>query len=153
DLPQGQRDSLEVVRNSAKALVDIVNDALDLARVEAGRLELGSAPMDLRLLAEEVAELLQPRAAALGVDLAVRWQPGGPQLLLGDEGRWRQILLNLAGNAIKFSRGGYVLIDIAVQPAPAGARTRVVARVEDDGKGIDAAVLPRLFQRFEQGSA
>jgi signal transduction histidine kinase/ActR/RegA family two-component response regulator len=153
DLPPAQRDSIEVVRNSAKALVDIVNDALDLARVEAGRLELGSAPMDLRLLAEEVAELLQPRAGARGVDLAVRWQPGGPQQLLGDEGRWRQILLNLVGNAIKFGRGGFVLIDIAVQPAPAGARTRVVVRVEDDGQGIDPAVLPRLFQRFEQGGA
>jgi two-component system sensor histidine kinase/response regulator len=147
------RDSLEIVRTSALALVDIVNDALDLARVEAGRLELTDEPFDLRRLAEEVVELLSPRAAEHGVELVARWQPGGPNSLRGDAGRWRQVLVNLTGNALKFTPSGHVLIDIAAVPTADGRRAVVTARIEDSGKGIPADVLPRLFQRFEQGGA
>ena len=147
------RENLEVVRSSALAIVEIVDDALDLARVEAGRLSLADEPMDLRLLCEEVAELLAARARSRDVELVMRWQPGGPSQLRGDGGRWRQVLTNLAGNAIKFAGGGHVLIDVAVAPAGVGATTEVVVRIDDSGPGIPADVLPRLFQRFEQGGA
>jgi signal transduction histidine kinase/CheY-like chemotaxis protein len=153
DLSTEQRENLEVVRNSAKAIVDIVNDALDLTRVEAGRLELSDAPFDLRRLAEEVVELLAPRADQHGVELVTRWAPSGAPMLVGDQGRLRQLLINLTGNAIKFAAGGCVLLDISVANAAPGEKAAVVIRVEDDGKGIAADVLPRLFQRFEQGSA
>jgi two-component system, sensor histidine kinase and response regulator len=147
------RDSLEIVRTSALALVDIVNDALDLARVEAGRLELTDEAFDLRRLAEEVVELLSPRATEHGIELVARWQPGGPNRLRGDAGRWRQVLVNLAGNALKFTPGGHVLIDVAVVPTADGRRAVVTARIDDSGKGIPTDVLPKLFQRFEQGGA
>lgn len=153
DLSAEQRENLEVVRNSAKAIVDIVNDALDLTRVEAGKLELSNAPFDLRRLAEEVVELLQTRAEQHGVELVTRWAPSGPSMLVGDQGRLRQLLINLTGNAIKFAAGGYVLLDISVANAAPGERAAVVIRVEDNGKGIAADVMPRLFQRFEQGGA
>ena len=153
DLTAEQRDSLEIVRNSASSLVDIVNDALDLSRVEAGRIELTHEPFDMRRLVEEVVELLQPRAARNDIELTMRWQPDGPTMLVGDAARLRQILINLGGNAIKFSPGGSVMLEVAVAPAAAGSPTRVTIRVDDDGKGIPADVVPRLFQRFEQGGA
>ena len=153
DLPPEQREELTIVHGSAAAMVAIVNDSLDLDRIEAGRLSLCDEPMDLRRLAEEVIELLTQRATAADVELVLRWRPGGPHHLRGDAGRWRQVLTNLVGNAIKFASGGHVLLDVDVAATAVGEPAAVTIRIDDSGPGIHPDVLPRLFQRFEQGTA
>lgn len=153
DLPQQAREEIAVIHGSASAMVAIVNDSLDLDRIEAGRLALVDEPMDFRRLAEEVVEMLTSRATQQGVELAMSWRPGSPQLLRGDSGRWRQVLTNLVGNAIKFARGGHVLLEVAVDDAPIGQRANAVIRIDDSGGGIAPDVLPRLFRRFEQADA
>lgn len=153
DLPPQVQEELSVIHTSAAAMVAIVNDSLDLDRIEAGRLLIATEPMDLRRLAEEVIEMLTSRAAKDHIELAMRWRPGGPRHLRGDAGRWRQVLTNLVGNAIKFASGRHVLLELEVAPAAAGERTDVTIRIDDSGPGIPPDVLPRLFRRFEQADA
>jgi CheY-like chemotaxis protein/anti-sigma regulatory factor (Ser/Thr protein kinase) len=122
----------------------LVNDALDLARIEAGKLTLEEAPFDLHELLDEVAALLQPLAQAKGLAFRLQRAPGTPRALRGDAARVRQILLNLAGNAIKFTQAGEVCL--RSDAAADGVRFEV----SDTGEGMDAAQLARLFRRFEQ---
>jgi CheY-like chemotaxis protein len=122
-----------------------VNDTLDLARIEAGRLLLQDEAFDLAALATDVGQLLRPNAQAKGLDFAVQLAPGLPPRVRGDESRLRQILLNLGGNAIKFTERGRVTLTL--RPLPGGG---VQFDVEDTGIGLDEAQQRRLFQRFEQ---
>ncbi len=144
-----QRDFAETSRSSAEALLAIINDILDFSKIEAGKLTIEPLPFDLRVAVEEVAELLSARAADKGLEMVVRYAPGTPHRLIGDPGRIRQILLNLAGNAIKFTERGHVFIAV---DAPAVGETDVLVRmsVEDSGIGIPAEKLPLLFNRFQQ---
>jgi signal transduction histidine kinase/CheY-like chemotaxis protein len=148
DLAPRQREFVEAAERSAKSLLVLVNDLLDFSKLEAGRVELERIPVDLRLLVEDVAELLAPQAAANGIELAVRYVPGTDRYFVGDPGRLRQIVMNLAGNAVKFTPSGYVLI--TVEPGPGGA---VSISVEDTGIGIPEAARGRLFQKFEQADS
>ncbi|MEO8159827.1 MAG: two-component regulator propeller domain-containing protein [Arenimonas sp.] len=143
-LQSRQRQQVQAIQRAGEHLLRLVNDALDLARIEAGKLILEDAPFDLHELLDEVAALLQPLAQARSLGFALQRAPGTPHALRGDAGRLRQILLNLGTNAIKFTGQGEVALRCA--PVPAG----VLFEVSDTGEGMDPAQLSRLFRRFEQ---
>lgn len=148
ELQPKQRAQVEAIQGAGRHLLRLVNDALDLARIEAGKLVLEDAPFDLQALLRELAGLLRPLAQAKDLGFALRCHPGTPAWLRGDATRVRQILLNLAGNAIKFCSRGGLSIDIAPR-LPVG----IVIEVRDTGPGLAAEQQARLFQRFEQGAA
>ncbi|MBS0461739.1 MAG: response regulator [Proteobacteria bacterium] len=142
-----QRARAQAIDDAGRHLLRIVNDALDLARIEAGKLALEVAPFDPRALLADIEALLRPQAAAKGLSLDTHVAADVPRGLLGDAGRVRQIVLNLAHNAVKFSdRGG---ARIAFTRDPDGALRITVI---DSGPGMTAQQADRLFARFEQGA-
>jgi signal transduction histidine kinase/CheY-like chemotaxis protein len=144
-----QRDFAETSKSSAESLLSIINDILDFSKIEAGKLNIEPLPFDLRVAVEEAADLLGTRAWEKGVELVVRYAPDAPSRLIGDPGRIRQVLLNLAGNALKFTEHGHVLIAVdAPEIIEDVAQVRIM--VEDTGIGIPADKLPMLFHRFQQ---
>jgi signal transduction histidine kinase/CheY-like chemotaxis protein len=147
-----QREYSETVRSSAEALLAILNDILDFSKLEAGRMSIENAPFDLERVAVEVLELLQPKALAAGIELVLRFDPATPCGVVGDSGRVRQVLMNLVGNAVKFTPSGHVLVDISAAPARDGLLQYRCA-VSDTGVGIPAERLPQLFQKFSQADA
>jgi signal transduction histidine kinase len=144
ELGPRQRGQVEAIHRAGEHLLRLVNDALDLARIEAGKLVLEDAPFDLHELLDEVGALLQPLAQARRLGFTLVRMPGTPRVLQGDAGRVRQILLNLGSNAIKFTDAGEV--SLHCHPAASGVRLEV----RDTGEGMDAEQLSRLFRRFEQ---
>ncbi len=154
--PKGQlRQYLLKIRTSAQHLMGIINDILDLAKIEADKVELETKPFEVEAVLRDSADILVTRAFENGNELVLSVQPGLPPRLLGDALRLKQILVNLGGNAIKFTRNGTV--HLAVLRAedgqlPEGAVTLRFA-VSDTGIGIDAAVLPRLFESYVQADA
>jgi signal transduction histidine kinase/DNA-binding response OmpR family regulator len=152
DLDAVQREYAETVRDSADGLLTILNDILDVSKLEAGRMVLEPAPFDLRVAAEEVMDLLAPRASEKGLELALRWAPGAPTRFVGDPGRVRQVVVNLVGNAVKFTDRGSVLLDVDATPIE-GGRARVRVRVVDTGIGIPKDKLSVLFSPFTQVDA
>jgi signal transduction histidine kinase/CheY-like chemotaxis protein len=141
-----QRGQVEAIQGAGRHLLRLVNDALDLARIEAGRLPLQPAPFAVRPLLDEVAGLLRPLAEAKSLGLMLACAPDLPPALLGDATRVRQILFNLGHNAIKFCDRGAVVVE-AAGLAPTGVRLLV----RDDGPGLAADRQARLFHRFEPG--
>ncbi len=146
-----QREFAETIRASADALLTIINDILDFSKVEAGKLTVEAVPTDTRLAVEEVADLLAPRAAEKGLELAVAFPAELDAQLVTDAGRLRQILLNLLGNAIKFTEVGSVTLEVSERQS-AGKRWLALA-VRDTGIGIPAEAMSRLFKSFEQAEA
>ncbi|MCA0318877.1 MAG: response regulator [Proteobacteria bacterium] len=140
-----QRNYAEVVRSSGAALLSLIDEILDFSKIEAGRLDLTAAPFELLPLVEGVAELLATRAHAKGLDLAVAVDPSLPARLLGDATRLRQVLINLAGNAVKFTESGGVAITVDRDEA------HLVIEVRDTGPGIAKSDAERIFAEFEQG--
>jgi signal transduction histidine kinase/CheY-like chemotaxis protein len=133
------------VKSSSDALATLIEDVLDFSKIEAGRFELEFAPFGLRTLTEEVIELLAPRAQAKGLEIAAFVAEAAARHFIGDRVRLRQILLNLVGNAVKFTESGGVAIE--VECAPNGALT---FRVRDTGIGIAPEIQARIFEEFEQ---
>jgi len=150
DLTEEQREFAETVRSSGDSLLVIINDILDFSKIEAGRLEIEPISFNLWRAVEEVARLFASRAQDRGIELAVQYDPGTPERLLGDAGRIRQILVNLAGNAVKFTHEGHVLIHVSYRgPAEQGGHLMRL-EVEDTGIGIPAERLGAIFDRFTQ---
>ncbi len=145
DLTSEQREFAEATERSAQALLMLVNDLLDFSKIEAGSLTLERVPFDLRLVVDDVGELLAPQAISKGIELGIRFAPGTPRHFLGDPNRIRQIVTNLAGNAVKFTAEGHVLITVDEQ-SPGVVRISV----EDTGIGIPAQAVERIFEKFEQ---
>lgn len=143
-LTPAQREYAETIRLSGARLLELLNNVLDYARLDANALEVESAAFCPVRLSAEVTELLSPRAHAAGLDLAVRAQPSPMPLFYGDPGRIRQILFNLVGNALKFTQRGGVLLDLEMQPEG------LVWHIRDTGPGIDARDQARLFEAFRQ---
>ncbi|WP_437760064.1 ATP-binding protein [Sorangium sp. So ce1389] len=142
------RPSVEVVRRSGEHLLTLIDDVLDLARIEAGRMDLAPGDVHLPSLARTVAELCKVRAAQKGLAFEHEVAEGTPAWVRVDEKRLTQVLLNLLGNAIKFTRAGRVTFRVAGgEQAGCGG---VVFRVEDTGPGIAPADLERIFEPFEQ---
>lgn len=151
-LTSDQREFATTIRNSAQALLTIINDILDFSKIEANRLELENASFELRPVLEEVTELMSQIAEAKGVELVLRIEPGVPQSLLGDVGRVRQVLLNLVGNAVKFTAQGHVLIALQSESGLTNA-SAVRISVTDTGIGIPEDKQTLLFKQFSQADA
>jgi signal transduction histidine kinase/DNA-binding response OmpR family regulator/HPt (histidine-containing phosphotransfer) domain-containing protein len=147
-----QRDYTETIRDSGTSLLTVINDILDFSKVEAGKLELELLDVDLRDMFEDVARLLSIQAHAKGLELTAQIDPALPALVKCDAGRIRQILLNLAGNAIKFTVKGEVSLEIKVLET-GGHGTRIRCEVRDTGIGIPADRLQSLFTPFMQADS
>ena len=145
ELTPRQRKQVEAIQRAGDHLLHLVNDALDLARIESGKLMLDDKAFDLHALLEEVSHLLQPLAAAKGLHFSLQRAPATPRALRGDAVRLRQILLNLGNNAVKFTDHGEVALRAA------GTPLGLLLEISDTGPGMDEAQVARLFQRFEQG--
>ncbi len=147
-----QESYVEAIATSGDALLQLIDEVLDFSRIEAGKLELQPTSTRLELLAERVVELLAPRAQAKGLDIACYVAPDVPEEVMLDAARLRQVLINLAGNGIKFTERGGVLIEILKSPAatPADGPLRLTARIHDTGIGLTREEASRLFTEFEQ---
>ncbi len=153
-----QRECVSSIQASGEALLAIINDILDYSKIEAGRIELESRPWSPRACVEEVLDLLAITARRKNLDLAYLIEPGVPEWMFGDAHRVRQILLNLVGNALKFTHEGEVIVTLRpADPAPdtsdAAARPKLEVAVSDTGIGIPADRLDRLFKPFSQVNA
>jgi signal transduction histidine kinase len=152
-LEDDQREMLRTVRSSAYALLTIINDILDYSKIEAGKLELENIPLSVCEVVEDVAETLAPNARQRGVRIHVFIDPEIPGLLMGDPVRLRQILFNIAGNAVKFSEDSRVLIHAHRLFAEDDDRALVQFRVVDFGIGISEAARANLFTEFTQAES
>jgi signal transduction histidine kinase/ActR/RegA family two-component response regulator len=152
DLTETQRNYARTIRRSGKALLSLINDILDLSRVEAEKLELVIAEFDLRRLVDDVAATITPRAHEKNLAFEVEMAPDLPHVLLGDAERLRQVLFNLVGNAVKFTEYGSVRV-VVTHRALDDERVEVVIAVHDSGIGIPADALPALFERFRQADS
>jgi signal transduction histidine kinase/DNA-binding response OmpR family regulator len=149
------RQYLLRIEAAAKHLMDIINDILDLAKIEAGKVELEAGPLDPEDLLHEAADILVARAFENGNELVLSLEPGLPRRVTGDVLRLRQVLINLGGNAVKFTRGGTVRLAVSrtEDAMPRQDLVRLRFEISDTGIGIDPDVLPRLFQSFEQADS
>ena len=152
-LDDQQADHLRTARQSATHLLDLLNDILDISKLESGRLEIVPHALDLPRLLQEVRSLMALGAAAKGLTLRLEVDPGVPTWVLADGKRLKQILFNLMNNAVKFTDRGEVALAVGAVPAPRGGGHALHFQVSDTGIGIDEAMRARLFQRFTQGDA
>lgn len=142
-----QRSYADIIRESADALLSLINDILDLTKLESGRIELDDSPFELAQTVEGAVGLMAERAQSRGLELASFIAPDTPDIITADAGRLRQVLLNLLSNAIKFTEEGSVTLTVG--PAPE-ARATLRMEVTDTGIGIADEVIPRLFRPFSQ---
>jgi signal transduction histidine kinase/DNA-binding response OmpR family regulator len=153
-LDKDQLEHVRTIRHSADALLQIINDILDFSKVEAGKLQIETIDYDIGRAAEEVAELLSPQAESKGLELGISVAADVPANIQGDPGRVRQVLLNLVGNAIKFTRNGHVLIEVQrIAPSDGSDKAWVRCSVNDSGVGIAANRHALLFQQFSQADS
>ncbi|WP_295811900.1 response regulator [uncultured Nitratireductor sp.] len=148
NLDQRQAMFVDVIVKSGTALLTIINDILDFSKIDAGQLKLDEAPFRLGEAIEDVAALVSSRVAEKDLELIVRVDPELPPSFIGDVGRFRQVVTNLVGNAVKFTERGHVLIDVSGQID--GDAARVAIRIEDTGIGIPQDKLDAVFDKFAQ---
>lgn len=151
-LTPSQQDHVRSIEQSGERLLELISDALDYARLEAGRVQIEATPFDPVETAQNVAELLAPRAHAKGLELVVEAGADAPGQVLSDENRLRQILFNLVGNAIKFTEQGGVSIRLRGQPKGDNEVLLTIA-VRDTGLGVPPEKRAQIFQAFEQADA
>ena len=151
-LDQEQREYVETVRSSGEALLSIINEILDFSKIEAGRLEIEIIDCNLRTTVEEVVELLADQAIQKNIELGFYVDERVPAIVRTDQGRVRQVLLNLIGNAIKFTPSGRVYIYVAVASETDDA-VELRFDVNDTGIGLTAGARARLFQPFQQADS
>ncbi len=152
DLTPEQKHSASTIRESGESLLRIINDVLDISKLEAGGMEFEHMAFDLHALLRCSAEIVAPRVGAKSLSLTVDIAPQVPRFVRSDSGRLRQVVLNLLGNAVKFTDNGAVELRVAVLASGAGPATLSVS-VTDTGIGIPADRIDRLFQRFSQADA
>lgn len=146
-LDASQHQTLEIINNSGEHLLKLINDVLEIAKIEAGKLQLESASFDLHALAREVSDMMRLRAEQKGLRLELDQSSDFPRYIKGDEARLRQILVNLLSNAVKFTDSGSVTIRLYVKN---NARHHLLIEVEDTGPGISKEDQRRVFRPFEQ---
>ncbi len=171
ELTNEQREFAEIIRNSGDALLGIINDILDFSKIEAGKMDLENQPFDLREVVESAIDLVAPKALDKGLDIAYIFEDDVPAAILGDVTRLRQILINLLGNAVKFTEQGEVVLSVAREPDASSSRdggngahvpgkSKMKSRgvtlhftVRDTGIGIPPDRMDRLFQSFSQADS
>ncbi len=151
-LTDEQKDYAEAVKNSGEMLLLLINDILDFAKMESGNLTLESRRIDLRQVVEQVAEMVSATAEKKGLALFVRYSSETPRFVMGDATRLQQVLANLAGNAVKFTDVGHVLLSVEAEGTEGGS-TRLCFSVHDTGIGIPPDRLTTIFERFTQADA
>ncbi|ESS71734.1 sensor protein GacS [Methyloglobulus morosus KoM1] len=158
-LTEKQRRFAETVHNSGETLLSIINDILDFSKIEAGHVELENLDFDLHKTVEDAVELFAEQAHSKGLELNCRIAPDVPEHVKADPTRIRQVLCNLVGNAIKFTKRGEIVVDISIAEKPEGPvqandNTAMISfAVRDTGIGISEEILPRLFQAFSQADS
>lgn len=150
-LSQDQRECLTLVKDSAHSLLGILSDLLDFSQIEAGRLGLREASFDLRRILSSTLGVMRPQAQAKGLDFVWEIAPELPEFLLGDAGRLRQVVVNLVGNALKFTSRGEVEVSVGLSPKTAAeGPVLLYIRVRDSGIGIPEGELEAIFSHFYQ---
>lgn len=152
NLDTRQNTFIDIIVKSGNALLTIINDILDFSKIDAGQMKLRKAAFDIVEAVEDVATLLSSHAAEKNIELLVRAAPQLPAAVIGDAGRFRQIVTNLVGNAVKFTERGHVFVDVGFEPA-AGGEIMVSIRIEDTGIGIPPEKLESVFDKFSQVDA
>jgi signal transduction histidine kinase/DNA-binding response OmpR family regulator len=147
-LEPNEKTYVGAIKQSGELLLDLITEILDYSRIEAGRLTLESAPFDPEATMQDVAELLSPKARAKGLEIVVTTRPGAPRRVVGDDGRLRQILFNLAGNAVKFTDAGGVTLELSARTS---GRLRFAVR--DTGPGVAPEKQALIFEEFTQADA
>ncbi len=161
ELCDEQRDFVETIRTSGESLLTIINDILNFSKIESGKMEMEQRPFDLRQCIEEAVDLLAAKAAEKNLDLLYDLDESAPAQVIGDVTRLRQVLVNLIGNAIKFTATGEIFVEMKVLPMPAptaetaggpakGPLHELFFSVRDTGIGIPADRMDRLFRSFSQ---
>lgn len=145
-----QHEQVKDIVEASERLLGVIDDLLDLSKLEAGKMELQLASLDLRKLLEEIATMLTFQAKSKGLELLVSYDEDAPYLVLGDARAIRQIVLDLVDNALKFTEQGYILIRVRCQEQTA-QQAHLVLSIEDTGVGIAADKLQIIFERFNQG--
>jgi PAS domain S-box-containing protein len=151
-LSKEQREYLDSITQSGQALLTIINDILDFSKIEAGKLKLDPIAFDLEMAAHDVIQLLTAKAQEKGLELILRYTPECPKHLMADPGRMRQILLNLVGNAVKFTEQGHVMLELTCLRREA-SKARLRIAVQDTGIGFSAEAKSRLFRSFSQADS
>jgi len=152
DLTGEQSEYAQTVRAAGEHLRSVVDDVLDLSKIESGRLELEEIPFDLVTCVEDAAAMVAAKAEEKGLALATLFGPDVPATVIGDPVRVRQILVNLLSNAVKFTRSGEVAVEVRLAADAVGdGRHRLELRVRDTGIGIAPEALPHVFEAFMQG--
>ncbi len=149
DLSTAQREYVETIRMSGEALLVLINDILDFAKIESGKLELDRAPFRLDSVVRESFAMVRPMAAPKGLALVAAFVEGTPQIVMGDIARTRQVLVNLLSNAVKFTDSGEVSVSVSARRLDGGS-CEVHFAVRDTGIGIPAEALDQLFEAFRQ---
>ena len=151
-LPEDQHEYVSIIKSSADSLLSIINDILDFSKIEAGKLSIEPVETDLAQIVEDVARTLASRALEKDIELMLRFDPVAPRCFLADPLRVRQVLVNLVGNAVKFTREGHVLIDVQ-QLEHRGDTALLRFSIEDTGIGVSSELLEHIFDKFTQADA
>ena len=146
DLPHQHHQSAQIINSSGESLLSLINDILDLSQIEAGKLKISKREFDLRDVAESSVSLLKTKAKEKGINLALHLDPALPTMAYGDPDRIRQVLLNLVGNAVKFTAAGAVAVIISANENTGDVNFSIM----DTGAGIPADQINNLFERFSQ---
>jgi signal transduction histidine kinase/DNA-binding response OmpR family regulator len=141
------------IRKSGQALLSLINDVLDLSKMEAGKLELREEPTDLREIVDQILTMFRHSASAKGIDLRAEYDGRADQPLMVDPVRFRQILINLVSNAVKYTDSGGIVVRISCRPGDREGHCNLRAEVADSGTGIAAHQLGVIFEPFEQGDS
>lgn len=146
-----QKELAGIITSSGNALMTVINDILDISKLDAGKLRISPVAFNLRKTVFEVTTMMQARALEKDIELIVRYAPSLPEGVVGDDSRLRQVLGNLIGNAVKFTEHGYVLVE--VDGDRVGEEVDLTISIRDTGIGIAEDQLPRMFEKFEQADS
>lgn len=149
-LDKEQKELVSLISRSSNALLNIINDILDLSKIEAGHLQLAREPFNLKQLINDACELNRAIADEKDVKLNVRIEPGTPHYVIGDPIRMRQVVMNLVSNAIKFTREGSVNVEVGFDRID-DTRYNIILEISDTGIGIPKDRIDKIFESFEQG--
>ena len=150
DLSPGQRETLNIINNSGKHLLELINDVLDMAKIEAGRVVIENGNFDLGVLILGAIDLMHERAEAKGLALLLDQASDFPRFVNADEAKLRKILLNLIGNAIKYTATGHVIVRLTADNLPDSRQCLLICEINDSGIGIAEQDLPFIFDTFVQ---